>query len=294
MKRRHAVLALVVLVPPGLYGVYQGWVAPEDRDPPPVVRVEPRSARSAEFEKARRTYDFAAMDAFLREQQERVARLRADDSPEVEDGLLVLGEACLERALAASHDKGMRVGEPIYTELPQTVRQWLARAESALDELREMGVETSETFRMRSAILSNRITGLASAWNLNGKVTEALDRAEELDEQNPRVQVARGVRRLLAPRMLGHDPEQALAHLRKAMEALTDDERPRVFAAMAEWLQGRRESAREWLEEAVRINPDNLFAQVALRRIGRGEEHPFAADVSAEEKAAVTAGSTGR
>ena len=96
------------------------------------------------------------------------------------------------------------------------------------------------------------------------------------------------MRALLAPRFLGHNPKAALDHFKKAMEGLSDDERPRVFAAMAEWLQGRKSAARKWLEEAVRLNPNNRFAQVVLRRLGDGREDPFGADVTDDEKRAVS------
>ena len=77
----------------------------------------------------------------------------------------------------------------------------------------------------------------------------------------------------------------ALEHFTFAAEA-SDDERPAVFAAMATYLQHKRQQAIAWLQRAVAKNPDNKFARVVLQRLRRGEEDPFGRDVTASELAA--------
>jgi hypothetical protein len=95
--------------------------------------------------------------------------------------------------------------------------------------------------------------------------------------------VALGVRKLLAPRLLGHDPEAALRHFEFAARSANGDDRPRVFAAMACYLLQKRQQAIAWMEQAVARNPDNPFARAVLRRLRRGEDDAFARDVSSAE-----------
>ena len=56
-----------------------------------------------------------------------------------------------------------------------------------------------------------------------------------------------------------------------------------MFAAMASYLQKKRQQAIAWLERAVKKNPENKFARVMLRRLQRGEEAPFARKVTEAE-----------
>jgi tetratricopeptide (TPR) repeat protein len=105
-------------------------------------------------------------------------------------------------------------------------------------------------------------------------------------QDDPQLHVVMGLRLLMAPSLLGHDPERALEHFDFAARALADDERPAVFAAMASYLQRKRQQAVAWLEQAVARNPKNSFARVVLQRVRRDEGDPFGRDVSVAEAAA--------
>jgi hypothetical protein len=48
-------------------------------------------------------------------------------------------------------------------------------------------------------------------------------------------------------------------------------------------LQDKREEGVAWLERAVHKNPNNKFAKAVLARMRRGEDKPFARDVTNEE-----------
>ena len=104
--------------------------------------------------------------------------------------------------------------------------------------------------------------------------------------EDPQLDVALGLRKLLSPRWLGHDPETALQHFVRAADR-SKDERPAVFAGMACYLLEQKERALAWLERAAARNPANRFAAVVLQRLRRDEAAPFARDVTAEELAAI-------
>ena len=198
----------------------------------------------------------------------------------------LLAEACLERALLASHHRGMAVGTPTWKELPAEVAADLERGLAAAARARQLGDDSADLFRIEAGLLGQRITGLASALQWNGRIHDALQAASQRAADDPRLHISLGLRKLLAPKLLGHDPERALEHFEFAAKALIDDERPAVFAAMANYLQQKRQQAIGWLEQATARNPDNTFARVVLRRLRAGEERPFERDVTAADAAA--------
>jgi tetratricopeptide (TPR) repeat protein len=198
----------------------------------------------------------------------------------------LLALAHLERALLRSHDRGIVVGAPVFDEQPRELLADLDAGLAAASAARKNGDDSSELFRIEAGLLSQRIVDLGTALQWNGKVQEALQRANERQRDNPHLHVALGLRKLLAPRWLGHDPKQALEHFEFAAKALTDDERPAVFAAMATFLQKKRLQAIAWLEQAVARNPQNRFARVVLARLRAGEDDPFGRHVTAAEAAA--------
>jgi tetratricopeptide (TPR) repeat protein len=253
--------------------------------PPPAAgaRAAPDPApgdRCRELAAARRTCDRATLDTFVQEQRVLVAR-----APRDPEALRLLAEALLERVLLHGQLRGMVVGKPLYDELPPGVAADLDEAQRLVQRAREAGDDSAANHRLEAAVLGNRITGVVSALQWNGAIEAALATAAKKDDRDPALHVALGLRKLLAPELLGHDPDRALAHFEYAASVLAGDERPRVFAAMAAWLLKKRQRAIEWLEQAVADNPQNAFARAVLARVRRGEPDPFARDVTADEAA---------
>jgi len=196
-----------------------------------------------------------------------------------------LAEAYLERALQRTHLFGMAPGEPTFAELPEEFADDLEAGLAAVLKARELGDETGELFRIEAGLMSQHITGLGTALQWNGKIASALTAAGKLIADDPQLHVALGLRKLLAPTWLGNDPDKALEHFEFADKA-DNDERPAVFAAMASYLQQKRQQAISWLERAVKKNPENKFARVVLQRLRRGEDNPFGRKVTEAEIAA--------
>jgi tetratricopeptide (TPR) repeat protein len=217
-----------------------------------------------------------------------VARLRERTNAAADDARAfhLLAEALLERALLRSHLRGMAVGKPVYPELPPELAADVDGGLAAAQRARELGDEDGDLHRIEAGLMSQKITGLTSALQWNQKIVAALERAKQSARDNPHLHVVLGLRKLLAPKLLGHDPDGALQHFEFAAGTL-DDERPAVFAAMASHLQQKREQAITWLERAAAKNPRNVFARVVLERLRRGEQDPFARDVTPAEAAAL-------
>jgi len=247
--------------------------------PSAATGAGPRAAVIA----ARRTCTTEALDAVVAELTRAAAAAKADDAA----AWHLLADAHLERALARSHRRGLRVGEPTWSELPAAIADDVRLGLDAVAKAQLRGDDSADLLRIEAALLSQRITGIASALQWNGRIHAALQRAGERGQDDARVHVAIGLRQLLAPKFFGHDAEKALAHFEFAAKVLHDDERPSVFAAMACYLQKKRAQAIEWLERAVAANPANVFARVVLRRLRAGEDDPFGRDLTDVEVAAL-------
>lgn len=231
---------------------------------------------------ARQQCSIEAIDAIVEK-----ARGETEARPEDAAAWHLLAEAHLERAQQRTHLRGMTVGKPTFDKLPEAFEKDLEAGMAAVAKARQHGDDTGQLFRIEAGLMSQRITGIASALQWNSKIGQALKEAGQRASDDPKLHVALGLRKLFAPKFFGHDPERALEYFEFAA-AQDDDERPAVFAGMASYLQKKRQQAIGWIEKAVAKNPANKFARVVLERLRRGEDDPFGRDVTEEEFAALT------
>ena len=254
---------------------------PESAAPARSTPPQEASGLAEALESARRACDLRAIDVVVSE-----ARQATEAAPDNAGTWRVLAEAHLERAQQRTHLRGIKVGEPLFAELPEELEGDLEAGIEAVAAARARGDDSGALFRIEAGLLSQRITGLSSALRYSGDISKALTAAEQRDADDPKLQVALGLRKLLAPRLLGHDAEQARSHFERAVQN-GGDERSAVFAGMATYLQEKRGEAVQWLERAVAANPSNTFAQAVLARLRRGDPEPFGRDVTAAEAAAL-------
>jgi len=288
MRRLAAVLFTALAAGVG----YTAWprttpeptpTAPARRPPREVDSEQPAS------NDPRRGLDAARATCSLQALDEVIARLQtlagaADASP---SEWTLLGEAFLERAQQRTLLRGMTVGQPLFSELPPLLAKDLDAGAAAVAEARRRGDDSAASYRVEAALLSQRITGMLSALRYRGDIERALTAAAERDPEDPKLLVARGLQKLLAPRLLGHDPQAARETFERAHRN-GGDERAAVFAAMACWLLEQPDEAKQWLEVAVDQNPANVYAQVVLARVRAASPDPFGRDDSeAEASAAV-------
>ena len=271
MRRRT--LAFAVAVPLVTVGLV--WLAQRVSPATPVVdrvTVLDASERSTTLAQARRSGEIAVLDAFITEQE---ARCAGGDPGEFR----VLAEAHLERCLLRDRRRGMAVGRPVHAELPDAHRRDIEAGLRAADRAIEGGDSSADVHRIRSSLMSLRVTGLVSALAERPAIHEALRAAEAIDPRHPRVVVARACEKLFAPNaLLGHDPAGAKRMFLLAAAALPLDERPLTFAAMCAFLLGESEEAVRLLEDAIARNPHNVYALEVLRRLRASEPEPFARD----------------
>ncbi len=153
-----------------------------------------------------------------------------------------------------------------------------------LDKAREQLEKSSkklllpETFALQSAVLGriialskNPVTGMT----LGKKSGDAMDRAVELGARNPRVWLLRGIGAMFTPSMWGGGLDKAAAHLQKAVSLFESDQPQKPMPAWGKaeafiWLgqvyanQGKADAARAAFDSAVKLEPDNGWAQALL------------------------------
>lgn len=249
----------------------------------PVTEGEWRSRLT----EARRTCRIEPLEALLGELRSAAAQAEAAPKAAAGDDAGALAAGRLWDLVAASELELMltlclripwRVGAPMYDEVPEAVLAASERGMAALKKARELGAKTAEGFRVETALLSYRITGLMSALEYQPKINEAFEQAQQLDPDNPRLHVGLGCRKMFVPKFMGQDIPAALKHFEYASERLPRDERPALYGAMALYLLGKPEAALAMAEQAQQNNGDNPVAEQVVERLRAGTPDPFATD----------------
>ncbi len=284
MRRFLMVCALLGLGGAGWW--YVAYDPLSDVDVPPVVPADPPSqppvaprppTRRELLHEARRLCQLAPLDTFVQAQQQLVGEAPDDDARG--DQLQVLAEALLERVYMRTSRLAMRPGEPQYSRVPREIERDIQAGLKALAQARALGVTEADGYRIEGSLLANRISGTFSAMNLKRDIINAYTQSLDLDGDNPRLHVALGCRKLFAPKMLGRDLDKALEHLEYACSRLPQDERPRLFAALAAYLKDDEAGALAWAEEALKVNNRSIFAIALVERLRAGEDNPVGRDV---------------
>lgn len=232
------------------------------------------SEGSTRLAKARLQGTDLGLSSFIRDQ-----RMLSGRNPQRAGAWRLLAEALLERARTHAQNKGLAVGKPVFSDIPEAMAADLAEGLGAIERARALAAEDSELLRIEAELLTAQITGIGSAILLDGRISELIRKAMVLDPGNPRLQVAMGCRMLFAPPFLGHDPAAAKSYLLAAAASLSIDERPLLLAAMACHLLDQDDRALELLASAAQRNPHNRFVAAVVKRMEAGEQEPFARDL---------------
>lgn len=140
-------------------------------------------------------------------------------------------------------------------------------AEEALGLLDRLP-ESSERERMRADLLATMIRSDFRAQKYRGRLDAAIDRALELDPDNPRALVSAAKPLVFAPEGQGRDLEAAVDRLDRALEIAPGLEAALLLRAEARRRLGDAEAARADWRRALEANPDSQPARWALDASG--------------------------
>ena len=280
---------LAILIAAAAFGVgVSAWskLSAESREDSPaasVIESDAAAALAAALTDAKRSYLHAQVAEVVAK-----AHKLAIEAPADAWAWHRLAEAHLESAQQRINMRGIRVGEPAFESMPPDFAADLQAGLEAVEQAKAHGDDSASLYCVEAMLLSRQITGLISALRLTHAVNRALDSASRRDEHAAEVQFTLGIKKLLSPKLFGHDARSALEHFQQAAQDERDD-RAQMFAAMAYHQLGQQEEAALWLRRAVETNPANLFAKAVLHRLQAGEAEPFGRDITPAEADAAKA-----
>lgn len=140
-------------------------------------------------------------------------------------------------------------------------QQILKRAEAELTARVEDAPDDAESWALLGSVYGARITGAFKGMRLGPKSGKALDRAEELAPDNPRVALQRGINRFRTPASFGGGTDLAVAALQRAAE-LYEVEPPD-----APWPSWGRVDVDVWLGQVLADTGDIDGARAAYQRV---------------------------
>ncbi len=186
-----------------------------------------------------------------------------------------LGAATTEEAVALRVSAGLAVAEVLRVEFEESAGGRQARrllgnridafAKEALAHLDELP-ESSERERIRADLLATMIRSDYRAKRTEPELRAAVNRALELDPDNPSAHVTAAKPLLFAPEDRGRDIGAALEHLDRAVMLDADLESAYLLRATAREMAGDLAGARDDAQTALAANPDCAPARRLLER----------------------------
>lgn len=159
----------------------------------------------------------------------------------------------------------------------------MAEAQKAFEAVLKMNPKNAEAHALLSSVLGTQIGFSPSlAMNYGPRSSFEMEEAVELEPNNPRVLLLRGVGNLFKPAAYGGGVEAAEEPLRRAA-ALLDAEPPNrpwpnwgradahVWLGLTLQKAGRRDAARAEYEAALRLAPKSTFARAMLDRLQKAK-----------------------
>lgn len=198
---------------------------------------------------ARDKGDIESLEALIRGARDEATRTNSFDA-NLRTALLY---ACLvEAAHDHQNDKVVK----------QAAQDGVAAAERAV----KLNAESSEAHRLVGELLGELIPHVfAGGMRYGSRSTGEIEKAMQLDPHNPNAYVARGNNYFFTPKAFGGDKEKAIDTWKKAIAiAPTSDaaEGAHIWLARAYQSLGKSENATTEINEALKMNPDRLFAKL--------------------------------
>lgn len=113
------------------------------------------------------------------------------------------------------------------------IHKKLDKAQSIIDEIQKKNDQQSEVYALQAFVYQLRITDMSKGAKYSRKAAEAIDTAERLNQQNPRVYYLRGSNTFHTPKFFGGGADKAKPDLEKA--ALMFETQKQTEELMPNW-----------------------------------------------------------
>jgi tetratricopeptide (TPR) repeat protein len=132
------------------------------------------------------------------------------------------------------------------------------------DKSIELNDNFSESYRVRGALISNRISGMVSGMRNGSLAEEDIDIALQIDENNPMARIENARMYINRPGILGGDIGKGIEILNNVIKDNPELEKGYVNLGIVYQENGEVEKAINAFKRVLEINPDNLEARFFL------------------------------
>ncbi len=129
------------------------------------------------------------------------------------------------------------------------------------DKSIELNDNFSESYRVKGALISNKISGMISGMKNGSLAEEAIDIALVLDENNPMARIENARMYINKPGILGGDINKGIEIIRNVIKDNPELEKGYVNLGIAYEGNGELEKAINTFKRVLETNPDNLEAR---------------------------------
>jgi tetratricopeptide (TPR) repeat protein len=222
---------------------------------PPLAQAQTDDPLAASLEAARRTRDGLQLDALKTQLEQHVRQNPNDWLSQYQLARVQSYLADVEETKKDKKAAGTAIDKAIEAALRSVqLNDHSADAHSVLADLYG-----------RKISLSNP---MFAGPRYGPKVDEQNKRAMALDDKNPRVWASRGRQYLMTPKAFGGDGPKAIDSFQKSLALDSQQDETWVWLAKAYEKQSDKPKARDAIHHALRLNPQNPFAQEASRSLG--------------------------
>lgn len=205
-------------------------------------------------ETARMTRDESQLNGLKAEFEKRIAAKTCDASCYYEFALM---ESYLADAYDLKKDK---------KQAQKAVEQGIDAAVHAA----QLDDKSSDTHALLADLYAHRINygmGMFSGPKYGPKVKDEAARAIALDEKNLRAWASDGRKFLLAPKMFGGDAAKAIESFKKSLDLDSRQAETWSWLARAYKKQGDATKAKEAIEKAMKMEPQNVMVRMAANEL---------------------------
>jgi hypothetical protein len=135
------------------------------------------------------------------------------------------------------------------------------------DKSIELKDNFSESYRVRGALISNRISGMVSGMRNGSLAEEDIDIALQIDENNPMARIENARMYINKPGLLGGDIDKGIEILNSVIKDNPELEKGYINLGIAYQENGYVEKAINTFKRLLEINPDNPEARFFLDKL---------------------------
>ncbi|MFV1974933.1 MAG: tetratricopeptide repeat protein [Candidatus Scalindua sp.] len=131
----------------------------------------------------------------------------------------------------------------------------------------ELNDNFSESYRVRGALISNKISGMFSGMKNGSLAEEAIEIALQIDENNPMARIENARMYINKPGILGGDINKGIEIIRNVIKDNPELEKGYVNLGIAYVEKGEVENAINIFKRLLEIDPDNPEARFFLDKL---------------------------